>query len=113
MHAHFTLAGAEFGCGIYFSSELPVAYAFCQKADRGSWRQSALGQHTVRCLLVCSIEKEHIQDAHNNALVRVMKLGVLSCAKATAADATSCAVLCAAVAVGFGCPALLSTAKLH
>ena len=59
-------AGAAFGKGIYFSSELPVAFAFCQPAD--GWGGSALGPR-LRCLLVCSIQREHAQGAHNSSEV--------------------------------------------
>ncbi|KAI7845021.1 hypothetical protein COHA_001387 [Chlorella ohadii] len=58
--------GSAFGKGIYFSSELAVAYAFCQPAE--GWAGSALGRR-LRCLLVCSIEREAIQSSHNSDLV--------------------------------------------
>ena len=57
-------AGAAFGKGIYFSSELHVAFAFCQPGD--GWASSGLGRGgRLRCLLVCSVEAEHVQGAHN------------------------------------------------
>ena len=59
-------AGAAFGKGIYYSSELPVALAFCQPAD--GWLPSALGSR-LRCLLVCSIDRDHAQGAHNSDMV--------------------------------------------
>ncbi len=66
-------AGSAFGKGIYFSSELAVAYAFCQPAE--GWAGSALGRR-LRCLLVCSIEREAIQSSHNSDLVRGGRGGV-------------------------------------
>lgn len=59
-------AGSAFGKGIYFSSELAVAYAFCQPAE--GWAGSALGRR-LRGLLVCSIERDAIQSSHNSDLV--------------------------------------------
>ncbi|KAL4447186.1 hypothetical protein ABPG77_007219 [Micractinium sp. CCAP 211/92] len=58
--------GAAFGKGIYFSTELPVAFSFCQPAD--GWVHSTLGRR-LRCVLVCSIDREHAQGAHNSAAV--------------------------------------------
>ncbi|KAL4443726.1 hypothetical protein ABPG75_011463 [Micractinium tetrahymenae] len=58
--------GAAFGKGIYFSTELPVAFSFSQPAD--GWVHSALGRR-VSCVLVCSIDREHAQGAHNSAEV--------------------------------------------
>jgi hypothetical protein len=43
-----------------------VAFAFCQPAD--GWLPSALGSR-LRCLLVCSIDRDHAQGAHNSDMV--------------------------------------------
>lgn len=43
-----------------------MAFAFCQPAD--CWGSSALGRR-LRCLLVCSLDREHIQGSHNSDLV--------------------------------------------
>ncbi|GAB4813523.1 hypothetical protein N2152v2_000569 [Parachlorella kessleri] len=50
--------GAAFGKGIYFSTELTVAFAFCQPGV--TWRGSALGGRQ-RCLFVCGIDKQHVR----------------------------------------------------
>lgn len=47
--------------------QLPVAFSFCQPAD--GWARSALGRR-LRCVLVCSIDREHAQGAHNSAEVK-------------------------------------------
>eukprot|EP00887_Chlorella_sp_A99_P004433 scaffold30.g4433.t1 len=51
--------GAAFGKGIYLTSELTVAFTFCQPAAVG-WRGSELGTR-LRCVLLCGIQSEHAQ----------------------------------------------------
>ena len=65
--------GAAFGKGIYFSSEITVAYAFCPASAATAWGRGALGRR-LRCLLVCGVDRDHALQGTGE--VRALLVGV-------------------------------------
>lgn len=54
--------GKTYGEGIYLSTELPVAYSFCNGAER--WKGSSLAPDgtRLRCILVCGVKENATKD---------------------------------------------------
>ena len=54
--------GKTYGDGIYLSTELPVAYSFCNGAER--WKGSVLAPEgtRLRCILVCGVKENAQKD---------------------------------------------------
>ena len=69
--------GAAFGQGIYLSTELTVAYSFCEPADV-RWPGCSLGRR-LRCLLLCGVEREHAQQSGTGDAGPVRPQLVLCC----------------------------------
>ncbi len=51
--------GANYGDGIYLSTNFDVAFHFSVPAD--AWSNSSLGNR-LRCLLVCEVDKQYLAD---------------------------------------------------
>lgn len=60
-------SGAIFGEGIYLSTELQVAYSFCQPGER--WKGSKLAPEgtRLRCVLVCGVAREAMLRGDDNS----------------------------------------------
>jgi hypothetical protein len=56
--------GKTFGEGVYLSTELPVAFAFCSSSGAERWKGSSLAPEgtKLRCILVCGVKEDAQKD---------------------------------------------------